>query len=129
MTRQRREAILQRAVLEAVALTHHFRAIEVDQNPVPGGGYQAMTGHPDLEIIGGKHLKVKEDRTFYVELKTATGRLSPKQIEWHERATDYGASVYVCRSRLEVLKLCFEKNERYGWTIDDGLDNLLRQLL
>ena len=121
--RYNRERLLQRAVVETVALTDHFRAIEVDQNPVPGGGYQAMTGHPDLEIIGKF-----EHRQFYIELKTDKGKLSPKQIEWHERARSYGAAVFVCRSVLEALRACKLMNELFHWPEDKRLTALLSQL-
>ncbi len=124
MTRQRREAILQAAVIKAVNLTERFKVIEVDQNPVPGGGWQRMTGHPDLEIIG-----YKEDRVFFIELKTDKGKLLPSQEEWHFRARAYRASVYVCKSVLEVLKICMEKNDRYGWEPDERLDALVEGLL
>ena len=45
----------------------------------------------------------------FVEFKTATGRISIDQQEWHERLDDYGHRVAVCRSAeaaVEFLRGC-----------------------
>ncbi len=127
MTRQRREALLQAAVIKAVNLTEHFTAIPVGQYPTVGG--RQLSGHPDLIIVGGKHLAYPSDRIFYVELKSETGKLRESQKKWYEKAFAAGASVYICRSVLEVLGTCFNKNELYGWEPDERLNALVEGLL
>ncbi len=127
MTRQRREAILQAAVIKAVNLTEHFTAIPVGQYPTVGG--RQLSGHPDLIIVGGKHLFNPQDRVFYIELKSETGKLRESQKKWHEKARAARASVYICRSVLEVLNICIDKNDLYKWAIDERLDALVEGLL
>lgn len=48
------------------------------------------TGWPDLILVG-------HGRTVYAELKTARGKVSDKQHEWHERLRAHGAEVHVWR--------------------------------
>lgn len=52
-------------------------------------------GWPDLLILAFQ-------RTFWIELKTAKGRLSPEQRAVHEDLIAAGACVAVCRSIEEV---------------------------
>lgn len=55
----------------------------------------ALSGAPDLQII-------YRGKPIFIELKTATGRLSPEQKAVHIRLAAAGAVVSVCRSVVEV---------------------------
>lgn len=70
----------------------------VDQNYVGskrGGAVWKTKGTPDLYVaLNGK--------TLWIELKTATGKLSDAQKDWHERFRAQGVQVVVCRSIYEV---------------------------
>lgn len=70
----------------------------VDQNYVGskrGGAVWKTKGTPDLYVaLSGK--------TLWIELKTATGKLSDTQKDWHERFKAQGVQVVVCRSIYEV---------------------------
>lgn len=75
-----------------------------------GGARDARTGNlmkkegqrrgvPDLMVavpMGGK-------AALFLEMKTATGRLSPEQIKMHAALTDLGYVVQVCRSSGEAI--------------------------
>ncbi len=119
----RLEAELQDSVVEAVGFCECFNVMEHDVNPLPGGYLdKKKTGVPDLQIVG-----YKEDRVFWIELKTAKGKLSRRQKDWHARYRHYNGSVYVCRSVLEVLRTLKLKADEYGWR-DQRLDALIRGL-
>ncbi|MCG4273917.1 VRR-NUC domain-containing protein [Acetobacter senegalensis] len=55
-----------------------------------------LPGWPDMGIVWNS-------RTYYIELKTATGRLNPAQKACHARLRAAGAPVAVCRSLEDVL--------------------------
>lgn len=55
-------------------------------------------GVPDIMIC-------HKGRLICVELKAAKGRLSPAQVETHERLTLSGAVVCVCRSLDDVINI------------------------
>lgn len=58
-------------------------------------------GWPDLTVI------TPEGQTFFVELKTKTGRLSNHQKRIHEELTKRGAKIYVIRSLEEAEALLY----------------------
>lgn len=55
-----------------------------------------LPGWPDLGIVWNS-------RTYYIELKTPTGRLSPAQMQRHAELRAAGAPVAVCRSLEDVV--------------------------
>lgn len=57
-----------------------------------------INGVPDLVFIS-------KEKTIFIELKTATGRLSESQILFQEWCIDEGISYYVARSVDEVEKI------------------------
>lgn len=59
-------------------------------------GLQA--GWPDIQLI-------YQGSYYGLEIKTATGRLSPAQIDLHKRLTDDGCSVAVARSVSDALEI------------------------
>lgn len=85
------EAELQAAVIEAAHLfkwlVHHVKPART-----PDGKYltriQGDAGFPDLVMVRG-------DRTLFVELKSATGRLRPEQKTWLNRLTDAHQETFV----------------------------------
>jgi hypothetical protein len=58
-------------------------------------GMGVVAGIPDLAIV-------HRGRALFIELKTATGRLSPAQREMQRRLIYAGAAVCLCRSVAEV---------------------------
>lgn len=52
-------------------------------------------GTPDRMVL-------LDGNIYLVELKTETGRLSPAQRAWHEKATQRGVEVVVLYGRAEV---------------------------
>lgn len=62
----------------------------------------ATEGAPDFTIAVG------QGRTVFIEYKTKTGKLSPKQQEWHFLARRVGVEVYVFRSMEEFHNLMKE---------------------
>ena len=121
----RPEAILQAAVVEAIALTEQFTPREVDINPKPKGFIDPdICGHPDLRVIG-----YTGDRQFDIELKAGKGKLSANQVRWHERHRLAGGSVYVARNVLQCLIYCALKSALWGYPHDRRLVALIRGLL
>tara|TARA_B100000315_G_scaffold246118_1_gene273036 strand:+ start:1139 stop:1498 length:360 start_codon:yes stop_codon:yes gene_type:complete len=56
-------------------------------------------GWPDLEIL-------HHGKTYFVELKSSKGRLTPRQKLCHEQLQQAGFHVETCRSLDEVLTCC-----------------------
>ena len=63
-------------------------------------GGQGFRGLPDRMVLapGGK--------LFFIEFKTARGRVRPLQQEIHRRLAAIGFTVYVCRSVQEAKDVC-----------------------
>ena len=57
----------------------------------------AKKGWPDFEII-------YRGRAYFLELKSANGRITPDQALIHTRLWDSGAAVVICRSQDDVEK-------------------------
>lgn len=55
-------------------------------------------GVPDRIVIGNNH-------TIFIELKSATGTLSPLQKTTINKMKKAGANVFVCKSKNEVDKI------------------------
>lgn len=100
------EAQLKRSVVSALQL--HLRGngrvlrMQGGRIVVGSGKSERMialgtAGTPDLLVIlpGG--------RCVWLELKTATGRLTAIQEAWHAAARILGHSVYVCRSVQDAI--------------------------
>ncbi len=50
---------------------------------------RSEAGFPDMVLV--------RERVVFVELKTMKGRVSPKQLEWHEALIAGGAEAYIWR--------------------------------
>ena len=61
-------------------------------------------GHPDMTIL------LPEGRVMFIEYKTATGRLSPVQIERHAAMRELGHDVEVVKASTE--QECADETER-----------------
>lgn len=70
-------------------LVHHCRAARL-QSGRWATPIQGAAGFPDLVIAGRRGV-------LYRELKTATGRVSPGQANWHNRLLVAGADIGVWR--------------------------------
>ena len=70
-----------------------------------------LSGVPDLELIY-KPINSSEliyaSGTTFIELKTATGKLSPQQVLIHSKLAQYNIPVYIIRS-LEEFKELLER--------------------
>ena len=56
-------------------------------------------GWPDLEIL-------HDGRTYFLELKSLKGRVTPAQKACHQQISDAGFEVAICRSVDEVIAQC-----------------------
>ena len=66
-------------------------------NKIKSMGYNV--GHPDLQIVSfGK--------MFYVEMKSAKGKLSDNQKNWIARYEKFGFKIYVAHSLEEFQNIC-----------------------
>jgi hypothetical protein len=105
MRRARPEQQIQRAVLEHLA----WRGVPgLWWCHVPNGGYRTaveatifkslglIPGVPDLLLVHG-------GRLYALELKVESGRLSPTQVETHERMRQAGAIVATAQGIDEAL--------------------------
>ena len=76
-------------------------------------------------VIGGRHMKAtgmtagapdlliyRNGKHALIEVKSATGRLSPAQIEMHARLAKQGWTVHVVRSQDEAVRAL----ESEGWS-------------
>jgi hypothetical protein len=83
--------------LPADAIAHHSpgegKRTKGAQVALRRSGHRA--GWPDIEIIW-------RGRALFVELKSASGRISPAQRDTHKRLIYAGAEVCVCRTREQV---------------------------
>lgn len=61
-------------------------------------------GHPDL--YGFRH---SDGKTFYIEVKTKTGKLRPDQIKFAEFISKYPVIYGIARSADEAVKLVSEE--------------------
>jgi hypothetical protein len=57
---------------------------------------QYNKGNPDRQYL-------KDGKTVYIEYKTATGRISPRQKVVHADFKDHGHTVHVCRSVKDTM--------------------------
>jgi hypothetical protein len=62
----------------------------------------AVKGWPDIAIYGNESGGTPYATAFFMEVKTAKGRLSPEQREVHDRLKDIGFDVAVVRSIDDV---------------------------
>lgn len=65
-------------------------------------------------------------RVYLVELKTANGRLSPAQVEWHKRASRLGTVVHVLYGKTGVLAWLRDITEQHRTDIDKARHQALR---
>lgn len=63
-----------------------------------GGSVWMTSGIPDIYAV-------KKGRAVWLELKTASGKLTPAQQNVHARLLAAGAEVYVVRSLDDVIKI------------------------
>lgn len=72
---------------------------------VPAGQYKGAGGHrvhvaskgfPDLVVVG----------LGFIEVKRPGGKLSPAQVEWHEKALRRGARVATVTSWADAVAVC-----------------------
>ena len=64
-------------------------------------------GVPDLLLawpMNGNNNRLFSMAGLWIEMKTATGRVSPEQKEWHEQLRRSGYAVAVCRSAEEAIE-------------------------
>jgi hypothetical protein len=101
------ESDLLRSVLQALALHRVFCWRNNSGVTVLGKGKArrvirgAPAGSPDiLGVIPGS-----DGALFGFELKTATGRVSASQREWHEKARAQGVRIAVVRSVKDSLRV------------------------
>lgn len=85
---------------------------------VPNGGFRikseakrlkglgVMAGWPDIQILGAKG-SLLEPWCGFVEVKTATGRVSDEQSDVHDKLRDCGFAVGVCRSIEDARDFAF----------------------
>lgn len=57
----------------------------------------------------------KNGKLYFIEFKTATGRLKPEQINFHDQITPYGICHGVARSPEDALKIVKEGLVGYGY--------------
>jgi hypothetical protein len=73
-------------------------------------GMGAIAGWPDIAVYGDMGGDDEDFRAilptvWFLEVKTAKGRLSPAQVEVHDRLKDLGYEVGVARSLDDALAL------------------------
>jgi hypothetical protein len=103
MTRARPEQAIQKSVVAYLrrVLPHGWLVVGVSNNPrsaITGAVEKAMgmvAGYPDITVLG-----VLDDQSFagFIECKSASGRLSPAQVDVHDRLCDMGFPVAIVRS-------------------------------
>ena len=106
---QHPESKLQQAVVKWFALQHKG----IPMFAIPNGGYRnkreavrmisegTLAGVPDLCIP----VKKGQFGALYVELKTKTGKLTEQQKIVHQKLTNCGNFVAVCRSTEEFMQV------------------------
>jgi hypothetical protein len=80
-----------------------------------------LAGMPDLCILGCREWGVEgapdpEPVTFFIEVKSASGRPSLPQLDMHDRLLDLGHSVGIARSIDDAKALCI----KWGLPIRDA---------
>jgi hypothetical protein len=98
------EERLQRAVAQLLMLAYpglRWRAIPNGEyrSPRTAGRLRAMGVQPGVADL---HITLPFGRTAWIELKSATGRLSPEQRAFQDYERGIGAQYAVCRSLDEV---------------------------
>lgn len=108
--RQRKPAASESAIQQAIKQRLIFHGVVAVH--VPNAGKRSfvagaklkregmMTGFPDLLCIGDG------GRIAFLEVKTATGRLSDAQRDCHDMLTRKGCNVAVVRSQDEAVEVC-----------------------
>lgn len=87
-------------------------------------GFLVWRNHTQGIRLSGRRLKnpnagqpdvwaVKLGQLLGIEVKTSTGRLQPEQVEWIEKAQQYGVPVIVVRSIPELEETLEEIWPRY----------------
>lgn len=104
MRQRAREEALQRAVARYLDLALPDDAVSFH---VPNGGGRTKAEGGALKAQGVKagipdHLVIHAGRPLFIELKTASGRVTPQQREMHDGLIHAGAKVAVCRSIEDV---------------------------
>jgi hypothetical protein len=107
------EADIQKAIVKTLrlGLPHGFLVVGVSNNPrskIAGAIEKSMgmvAGLPDLAIYGALVTDKGDPFAFagFMEVKTATGRLSEAQRDVHDRLRDCGFHVAVVRSTDDAL--------------------------
>lgn len=71
-------------------------------------GRMIKTGVPPgfSDLFG---VRIKDGRAVFIEVKTPTGRASPKQKNFIEKMKSVGAIAGICRSVDDALKLIMEE--------------------
>lgn len=91
-----KESEIQRAILDWLALTGYSAWKMPLGGMKVGGGFSAankLKGFPDIFGI----CKYQKGRLFTIEVKSAKGRLSEKQIEWMNKLEALGVITIVAR--------------------------------
>lgn len=73
----------------------------VNQKRGARGSQSGEPGCPDLMLLGPWSFG-------FLEVKTATGKLSPEQTAWHARALRSGLRVATVRSVREAMRVAWE---------------------
>ena len=78
---------------------------------IPNGGNRNLREAARLKKTGVRNgvadLQVlAKNKTFYIEMKTETGKQSPEQKEFEKIVVDLGFNYYLCRSFDDFSKVC-----------------------
>ena len=86
-----REGLVKAATIRYLGFKGWLTQINVQQ------GFGNVRGRPDLEAT-------KKGTTIFIEVKSASGRLSENQEKYIKKLRDYGAIILVVRSSEEAMR-------------------------
>ena len=72
------------------------------------GGIAYKFTSPNRRGLPDRLVVIPDGIMFFVELKSAKGKLTPNQIREHDRLRKLGAIVYVANSKAEVDSILLE---------------------
>lgn len=123
----RKESEIQRAILDYLKLRGIFawRMKNEGTYDPRSGRWRAGTGTRGLPDIGGV---LPSGRALLIEVKTATGRVSPTQKAFLARAVDAGALAFVARSVEDVEIEIDDWREDYLISNDKEIQGLLAEI-
>lgn len=99
------ETKLSRSIRQALNLKGYW-VIRIQSGVIPIAGkstryvHCAEPGTPDLLLL--------TPELCFLEVKTPTGRLTPEQLRWHDRAASRGVPVRIVRSVSAALQVVAE---------------------